>query len=477
MRSYIAEKEGLPIMNKELVEYIYTQGQRINEMDPGRERDIETAKLVQEIMSHTPVSFWEKLKAFRFMSMLLNFKTTTRNLIGNDMFRRLDTFTLNFLGTPIDKLLAMNTKQRTQLFRFGEYQKLQRKGYIENFEVGLEDALLGIDTSDMDSKFDLRRTRTFDDGLLGKMETAMAVTMRATDRAAAGATFVDALQEQYELAELNGLEVTEELKGVMSERAAMLGGYRTFNDDTVLSNMASGMQREMNKIGLGGEKRQPKDFGLGHVIMPFPKTPSNIVARAVDYSPAGAIVTMYKLYNEADPYTKQKIKVEGISRALMGSGLIATGIVLAKMGVLTGSNPDDDEDIYKLEKAYGLRDYSVNLSAIARHILGGFKDPTAGELRKGDRIASYDWAEPIAMTLAIGADTELGKGGTLSFLSTVVRAVEAGATALTDQPLLTGVADLFRYGDPIEGFTQTIKRLPSSFTPSLLAHVAQFIGW
>ena len=29
----------------------------------------------------------------------------------------------------------------------------------------------------------------------------------------------------------------------------------------------------------------------------------------------------------------------------MGTGIIAIGAVLAKMGILTGSNPDDDEDL------------------------------------------------------------------------------------------------------------------------------------
>ena len=159
----------------------------------------------------------------------------------------------------------------------------------------------------------------------------------------------------------------------------------------------------------------------------------------------------------------------------MGTGIIAIGAVLAKMGILTGSNPDDDEDIYKLEKQYGLRDFSVNVSALFRHIMSGFTDSKAGELRKGDRIASYDWAEPIAMGLAVGADTELGSGEAIDFLSTVVRAVEAGTTTLAEQPLLTGLSNLFRYGDITQGMTQAVKSMPSSFTPTLFSHVAQFL--
>ena len=469
LQNLLAEKLGMPVMSKQLTDYIYQQGQHINSLAPGRERDVATAKLIQEIMNHTPVSFWTKLKTFQTIAQLLNFKTTLRNLIGNRMFRELDTFTLNFFGTPIDKLLAAATKQRTMVFRYGDARKAQKKGYRQGRKLGIEDAILGINTFQEDTKFEFRRNRVFTEGVLGKAEMMLDIALRATDRAAYTAAFYDSLEEQMKIAKVDA--PTEE----MTERAAMIGLYRTFNDETALSSMFSGIKSNLNRIGFGGEKGKPKEFGLGELIMKYPKTPANILGRAIDYSPAGFVVTALKLFADTDSYTKQRAVAEGLSRAIMGTGLIAIGALFAQAGILTGSNPEDDEDIYKLQKSYGLRDFSVNVSSIPRYILSGFQDPTAGELKKGDVIASYDWVEPIAMPLAVGADVILGSGETMDLLSTIIRTLETGASTLTDQPLLSGVANLFRYGDPVEGFTQIVKGIPGSFTPSLFAHAAQFV--
>ena len=414
-----------------------------------------------------PVSFWTKVKTFQTIAQLLNFKTTIRNLVGNDMFRRLDTFTLNFLGSPIDTLLAKASgHSKTMLFRPIKANKAQSLGYKEGWRLGLEDALLGINTSDNSTQYELKSTRVFKTGVLGEAEKFLNIALRATDRAAVMATFRDSLEEQMQIANVD--VASEE----MTTQAMQIALYRTFQDDTVLSSMFSGIKRNLNKIG-----SKDGEFGLGELIMKYPKTPANILGRAIDYSPAGLVVTMLKLARDTsgDSYFKRRTTAEGLSRAIMGTGLIAIGALLARMGVLTGSNPEDDEDIYELQKQYGLRDFSVNVSAIGRHILSGFTDSTAGELKKGDIIASYDWAEPIAMGLAIGADTELGSGEAMDTLSTIVRALETGVTALADQPLLTGVANLFRYGDPVQGMTQIIKSMPSSFTPTLFSHVAQFI--
>lgn len=473
LRNLIGEKEGMPVLTKELVDYIYTQGQYINTLEPGRKKDVETAKLIKEITDHMPVNMWSKINTFRVMAMLLNAKTTIRNIVGNEMFRRLDTFALNFIGAPIDMALSMATGQRTMLFRPIAADKAQMRGYLEGWRLGLEDALLGINTSNAETQFDFKTTRTFKSGILGGAETVMNIALRATDRAALMATFMDSLEEQMQIA---NIDVATE---VMVDRAMQLALYRTFQDTTVLSEMFSGLKKNMNRIGFGLEPGQkitdPKKFGTGDLFMPFPKTPANIMGRAIDYSPVGLVMTMFKLSAESDRYMKQRMVTEGLSRAIMGTGMIAIGAMLAKMGILTGSNPEDEEDIYLLKKAHGLRDFSINISAIGRHFLSGFTDARAGELKKGDTIASYDWAQPISMALAIGADTEIGGTDAKDIISTVVRAWETGVTTLTDQPLLTGVANLFRYGDPAEGFSKAMLDLPSSFTPTLFSHVAQFI--
>ena len=103
---------------------------------------------------------------------------------------------------------------------------------------------------------------------------------------------MDSLAEQMEIAGVT--EATDEMMAI----AVALGKYRTFQDETALSNMFTSIKKEVLESygGVGGKieghnKRTPNEFGtLGDLIMPFPKTPANILGRAIDYSPVGAAI-------------------------------------------------------------------------------------------------------------------------------------------------------------------------------------------
>lgn len=470
IKALIAEKEGMPVLSDELIEYIYAQGQYINSLEEGsRERDVATAKLKAEIANHLPTSVWSKIGTIQTMSHLLNVRTTLRNLIGNELFAKVDTVVQNYLGSSIDKIASLKTKQRTTIHRnIFKLFKTQYKGYYQGWKLGLEDALLGINTSDESSKYGLRKERTFTSGPLGALETVLNVTMRATDQAAQTAGYWDSIEEQMMIAGVD--KPTEQ----MMDNALVLGLYRTFNDETALSKAFGKGRKGLNDFSsyFTGQT----EFGLGDLVLKYPSTPANILARAMDYSPIGAITTMLQLYKDTsgDPYLRQKMAVQGISRAIAGSAMIGAGVLLAKLGVVTGGDPEEDKNIYEMRKQAGLRDYGINTTAIMRHLTSGFKDPRAGELRRGDNIMSYDWVEPMAIPIAIGADTASG-GDALSIMDTALRATTKGMQALTDQPLLTGLSKLFGYGDPVSGTAGAILDMPASFTPTLLGHIANFI--
>jgi hypothetical protein len=460
----IGQKKGIPVFTQDMADMVMKRAKEIGEMPRGRQRDIETAKLVRDVVENIPVGIGRKISTFQTMMMLLNAKTTIRNLLGNSMFRQLDTFTMNTIGAGVDKLVASSTGQRTTLARLADARKKQKEGYKQGWQYGKEDALLGISTTDNDTKFELKSGRTFSRGTpLGKMETVLNLALRATDRAAFTASYLDSLEEQMLIAGV--VEPTQE----MHDNAVMLGLYRTFNDDTVLSKLFSEAKRTLNIAGLPN-----REFGLGDLLMKFPRTPANIMMRSIDYSPVGAVMGMIALYknHSSSDYLTQRMAVEKFSRGIMGSGIIGIGAFLATIGILTGSDPDEDKDKYELQTQAGLREFSVNLSAIPRVLM---LEKNGGELRPGDKLASYDWAQPISMGIAVGADTVLGSGETLDMLSTVVRAAEAGVTTLTEQPLFTGIANMFRYGDPVQGLTQILKGMPATFTPSLLSQVAQAV--
>src|SRR5690606_31870018 len=119
--------------------------------------------------------------------------------------------------------------------------------------------------------------------------------------------------------------------------------YRTFNDATKLSEGAASIKKALNKIS--GYVTQTEDFGLGDLVLKYPRTPANIIARAIDYSPIGVAISMLQIMTDKDAsgYLKQKIAAESLARGLAGTSLIAAGMVLAKLGIITGNKDDDDK--------------------------------------------------------------------------------------------------------------------------------------
>jgi hypothetical protein len=78
----------------------------------------------------------------------------------------------------------------------------------------------------------------------------------------------------------------------MKNIADEYGKYVTFQDNTPLSNLLTKGKQGLNYVStkaitLG--TKPTKDFGLGDLILKYPKTPGNLIMRALEYSPAGVI--------------------------------------------------------------------------------------------------------------------------------------------------------------------------------------------
>jgi hypothetical protein len=477
LKALIAKKERVPYLSQDLIEHIYKMSDIIDNMPDGKDKDREIAKLIRDINEYLPVSNARKISTLHIMGMLLNIKSALRNILSNRGFRNVDTFAVQLFGTPIDKIISMKSKRRTVLFRPIASYNNQRKYYKTEMPNAVYEQRQGIDFSTIDDKFssgldigDLSRTsirRTFPrNSLLGKAETAMNVLMRAPDRASWAASYFDSLDMQMELKEKGyNKDITEE---EMSEIANAIGLYRTFNDDTKLSIMFREMKRTLNVIGFG-----KREFGIGNIITTFPKTPANLIMRGLDYSPIGLVMTTFKLLHDTSDnvYLRQKLAVEGYARAIAGTGLTGIGVLLYNMGIITSGSPEDESKLRKFKQSMGLRNYSINISAILRHLQG---QENAGDLRKGDKLFSYDWFLPLSFPLSIGADIASGESSAISVADNLLKSLQAGLNLYTDQPLFTGLERLFGSEDLGSGVTQTLKSVPSSFVPSIVSQLAQF---
>lgn len=426
-------------------------------VDGSRERIIETAKLMQKMTDQVPATIWSKISSIQTMAQLLNPKTAIRNVVGNAAFGAIENIK-DVGATGLDSALSLVTKQRTKsLPNIGK----QLKGFKTGWTEGVYDALSRIDTSSIPTQFDLPKTAVFQ-GKIGSMaEKLLNLELKATDRAFYKAAYDGSLAEQLRAAK------TSTITEAMKEAAHYDGLYKTFQDDNVVSKLFVGLKRAMNTVG-------NKEFGLGDFLLKYPKTPANLIARGIDYSPAGFTNSILQAAKPLVGKTFDQRKfVESFARAFTGTtALVGSGALMHRLGIITGA-PEKDKDVRGVQRIAGLGGYKINTSALKRFVMTGF-NPEAAKLQQGDTLINYDWMQPMAIGLSMGANIDAGNG-TEGTMVDLLSSLEEGVNTIGEQPLMSGLSRLFRSGDFATSAKETLKQIPASFLPTFISQVNQLI--
>ncbi|MGN1153584.1 MAG: hypothetical protein ACI4S3_06110 [Candidatus Gastranaerophilaceae bacterium] len=399
------------------------QSEALNTTDE-LERNQAMARSAKYTTDLIPKGFVKKLKAYRNISMLLNPKTLGRNVVGNVAFNAIDTLSKG-LAVPIDKALSIATKQRTRVApNLGTYGK----GLLQGAKTGYKEALQGIDTRGLGQRYDLGSGRVFESKPMQALETMLDVGLRVPDRAFYEATFAESVENMMKAQGLK--EPTQEIL----ERAEQEALESVFQNKSKISDFALDLRGGLNRIGT-------QDFGLGDVLIPYAQTPANLTQQAINYSPLGAVKGLYNLSQGS-----QRQASLDIARSLIGSGLISGGYGLAKAGLTTPSQFDEN---YTRNKA--IRE---NLQPL------GIRPDQLGNMW-------YAPFQPMSSPIATGTAMAYGENPLFAGLNTVV-----------DQPYLQGVARGLRdlqEGNWTDAGINVASSIPSQFVPTFASQIAQSI--
>ena len=459
-RQSLSKKLGLKVLTEDLAKQIHELAGDIQATSNVDERAVKQARLLKLMSSVLPKSKLKQVASLQTMAQLLNVKTAVRNILGNGIFAGIENLAVDPLAAGIDIITSSVTKKRSQVLpRLGEYAK----GGIKGAKEGFRDAIEGIDTSGIDTKFDLNHTEQFTNPVLNTIEKGLNITLRTPDRAFYQATFNESLANQMAAAKVT--EPTAEML-ITAHNEAL---YRTFQDGSYAAQIFSGLKKAMN-VG--------QDFGLGDFVLKYPKTPGNLLARAFAYSPAGYIEAFGKM--RVDLFKNrafdQRAFVKSVARATVGTvGVGAMGYLLGALHIATGEG-DTDKDINAVKKLAGAGKFKINATALQRFIVSGM-NPQAAEPREGDELISYDWAQPIAIPFSAGVDLANKKVSAEGAAQEVLQATDS----LTDQGVLQGVQNFFgaRGADGKfslgQAATNAISDAPSSFVPTAVNQANQLI--
>ena len=344
------------------------------------------------------VSAGEKVKTVRRTGMLSKVSTVMRNLVSNNVFDPIDSIARN-VSVPLDMLVSTITGTRSVAGDASWFSAAKRKGSMDGLARACMEVGLDVDASGTAGKYENTANRTFkmSGGVFSKLmsvwEAYEGYTLNATDEFQKGgieASVQNGIDRLYEKG-----KITDDSLRNAGEQEAL---YRTFQDKTVLSDAAIGVRNALNKAHIG-------DIGAGDIMLPFAQVPSNLGARAIEYSPAGLGVAAADFINMIDSARKgeftaaqQAKAVQGVGRALTGSGMIAIAAAGALRGWLKVTGDDDDKNKDALGKTHGLDGTQLNISAALRDLRG-----ESAQWKAGDQLLSIGFLDPLNAQLTTGA--------------------------------------------------------------------------
>lgn len=405
------------------------------------EYDVFYAKIMQDIAVQVPPTFLDKWNAWRYMSMLFNPTTHIRNLTGNGIFlpavRMKDLVALG-----MEQLIAED--QRTKVLKVNkEYQQ-----FAENDFEEVKDIITGsgkYNPSDAVSEYRrifknkvLENARKLNFDLLEKEDI---IFLKAHYRHALG-SFLQARK-----VDIDNISTAQLVKA--REYAINEALKATYRDTSKVANMMS----QLSKTNRGANI-------ILEGVLPFKKTPINIMKRGLEYSPIGLVKTLSKgLYDLKSEKITVSQFIDGLAAGTVGTGVFLIGALLSSLGVAKGGFDDDEEWFRKLN---GEQEYSIEI---------------------GGKSYTIDWAAPASIPFFMGvAISEYNADEDADILSMLYDFGMAGFEPIMSLSMLSGIEDVISsvsYAEDGQKLTtlvgSSVKSYFSQALPTIFGKVANVL--
>ncbi|MCI0389000.1 MAG: hypothetical protein MOB07_09595 [Acidobacteria bacterium] len=419
-------------------------------------------------------SLGRKIGTTQTAAQLLNTTTLAANAIGNAAFAGVKNAAA-YAALPIDKLLSLRTGQR-------QVSAPQLRNQVRDFADGFADVYAAVRTGDykslMDDRYDLVNERVFKNKVGKFAEDVLNIALRGPDRGGYLSAYNDAVGQ---ILAGQAKSKTKISLDKLHEQAKLEAQQSVFQDKNLLSNTMTGLREALNNVGFG----KKGNFGLGDLVgLKYARTPANLLARGIEYSPLNLPNAIYKvgkvlITGNADGFAQRQAALafgKTLAGTATGAGL---GVLLRAMGIIAPTPEREDRGVAAAERAEGLGGYQLNLSALKRYATGGLLEGNfdSGKLQAGDKLVTYDWFQPLAFGWGMGAatfDAYKGQKDNASMVDTVLEQVDAITSTLTDQSILRNIRDIARYGLAATG-RKILTDTPASFVPAVLNQARKVI--
>ena len=331
-------------------------------------------QIVRELYQQLPANWKSRLNGLRYLSMLANPRTHIRNILGNAIMQG-TAYARDEINAALERFF-LPQEERTKSFKTKKEYRDAAKALYTEFS-SLFDGNAGKYNPEMNR-------RTFNTQWLQKLADLNTNLLDKEDTIAMSRNFLHYLAG---FMQARGWDVNN-LTDAQKQEAVQ---YAFTNAEKNVYHQASKLAEWLNK--LGRDKDSSVFDKIGHMViegvLPFKKTPINILKTGIEYSPVGLIDSLTRGLYQMNQY-RQTNGQKGISTAqflqnlssgLTGSGLMGVGALMMANGLLrVGFKDKDPEDEYA--RLAGSQEFSIELFGYSYTI---------------------DWTAPASIPLFMGA--------------------------------------------------------------------------
>ena len=339
--------------------------------------------IYKDLGSQMPSTFADKFNAWRYLAMLGNLRTHVRNVFGNAVFAPV-VLTKDLIATGIEQGLQAATK--------GKFEASKSLGVFKDglWEAAMKDAKLMSDVISSGQKYEdlVSANEAIKEGrvIFDKKYLKWVEYLRKKNSELLETEDVIFSSRHYAFAlaqycSAKGITSEDVANGKIPDEARAYAikeaQKATFRDLNWFSKKLSGLR-------VRGDNALSKAANIAiEGVLPFKKTPANILVRGFEYGPAGLVKSIYDMIvtvRKGEMSASEAI--DEMSAGLTGTGLLLLGMLLASKGLVEGAS-DDDEKKAEFDELTGHQSYALVL---------------------GNETFTIDWLAPAALPFFVGVE-------------------------------------------------------------------------
>lgn len=349
-------------------------------------REAALVEIYKNVATQVPATWKDKWNAWRYLAMLGNPRTHGRNIAGNAGFvpvRMVKDAIATGIEAGVDYLSPQGIKRtKAALNPASEADRALVKAAFRDI-ANVEAQLLGEGKYNDSARGQIEEYRQiFKLKPLEDLRTFNSNAMDVEDTWFSKPAYAGALAGYLKA---NG--VTAETMNAGSVDTKLLDAARSY----AIHEAQKATYRDSNEFSDFVSKLRVKEKGrftsaasaVWEGILPFRKTPANILMRGIEYSPIGLTKGFtYDISQVLHGKMAAAQAIDNIAAGLTGTGLLALGMFLASKGLVTGGK-DEDKEQRRLDNLTGGQNYALSV---------------------GGKNFTLDWLAPESMPFFVGVE-------------------------------------------------------------------------